>query len=397
MDLDIFGTRKQVDKSNDVARNTFYWPDNLKGQNLVWRLPQNISWNDNVVVREDEIAVFFRDGKALHVFDRPDRYALTTQNIPVLASLGAALTGVKQIGEIYYVQKREFRGKFNSPDTMTYRDKDFGLVNIIVSGQFAYKISDPLLFITQFIGTKGMQQTDEIAYWFQNQIMMVINSTLGKLKKDKDMGILDMPTYLSEIEQFCLSKLTSETEQYGIKITKFSGLVIKLSETVQKAIDQRSAMSALGVNFMQLQTGQAIGGIGEGASKGGDASGFAGLGAGMGAGYAMSQAMGQGMGAQTPPPMAGSIGTSTGVSVCQKCGFKANGTPKFCPECGEPMTSPVGDGVQCPFCKKGVINPGVKFCPECGEKIIQKCPKCDANLSPGVKFCPSCGEKIINK
>jgi membrane protease subunit (stomatin/prohibitin family) len=332
MALDIFGNENQNFKSKEIARNTFYWPDNLKGENLVWRLPRNIAWNDNVVVREDECAVFFRDGKALHVFNRPDRYALTTENVPVLATIGKALTGVQQIGEIYYVQKREFRGKFNSPDNLTYRDTDFGLVNIIVSGQFAYKIFNPLLFITQFIGTKGMQHTDEIANWFQDQIMMVINTTLGKLKKEKAMGVLDMPAYLSEIEQFCLSKLTSETELYGIKITKFSGLVIKLSDVVQKAIDQRSAMSALGVNFMQLQTGQAIGGIGEGAAKGGgDVSGFAGLGAGMGAGYAMSQAMGQSMGGQNVP-IINPQGTTQAISICQKCGFQVNGSVKFCPE-----------------------------------------------------------------
>jgi len=394
MALDTFGSQKQNDKSNDVARNTFYWPDNLKGQNLVWRLPRNISWNDNIVVREDEIAIFFRDGKALHVFDRPDRYAVTTQNVPILASMGAALTGVKQIGEIYYVQKREFRGKFESPNTMTFRDKDFGLANILVSGQFAYKITNPMLFITQFIGTKGMQHTDEIAYWFQDQIMMVINTTLGNLQKNKAMGVLDMPAYLSEIEQMCLSKLTSETEQYGIKVTKFSGLVIKLSEAVQKAIDQRSAMSALGVDYMQLQTGQAIGGIGEGAAKGGDAAGFAGLGAGMGAGLAMSQAMGRNMNAQMIP-MAGSPATAAGISVCSKCGFKANGSVKFCPECGTPMTTPVSGESKCPFCNCAV-NPGSKFCTGCGKKIVTKCPKCDSNLTPGVKFCPSCGEKIIN-
>ncbi len=41
--------------------------------------PRNIMWNDNVLVREDEYGIFFRDGKALVVFDRPDRYALTTE------------------------------------------------------------------------------------------------------------------------------------------------------------------------------------------------------------------------------------------------------------------------------------------------------------------------------
>lgn len=366
MGLDIFGNQKNNYKPDHTARNTFYWPDNLKQSNIVWRLPRNISWNDNLVVREDECAIFFRDGKAMHAFDRPDRYAITTMNVPVLGTLGKLVTGVEQIGEVYWVQKREFRGNFSSPDTLTYRDVDFGLVRIITSGQFAFRINEPMLFITQFIGTKGLQHSDEIINWLKDQIMMVINTTLGKLKKEKQMGVLDMPAFLPEIEQICLSQLKCETYQYGILITKFSGLAIKLPEVVQEAIDKRSAMSALGVNFMQLQTGQAIGGIGEGASKGGgDASGFAGIGAGLGAGYAMSQAMNQAMN-QNMNPNAHQIGISN-----------ENANKAYV----------------CPFCNKS-ISSGAKYCPECGKKLINNCPKCNANLEPGVKYCPNCGEEI---
>jgi hypothetical protein len=35
--------------------------------------------NDNVLVREDEYGVFLRDGKVLASYDRPARYALTTE------------------------------------------------------------------------------------------------------------------------------------------------------------------------------------------------------------------------------------------------------------------------------------------------------------------------------
>lgn len=396
MALDIFGNQKNNFKPDHTARNTFYWPDNLKQSNIVWRLPRNIAWNDNIVVREDEYAIFLRDGKALHVFDRPDRYALTTMNVPALATLGRIVTGVEQIGEIYWVQKREFRGNFSSPDILTYRDVDFGLVRIITSGQFAYKITEPMVFTTQFIGTKGLQHSDEIIHWLKDQIMMILNSVLGNLKKEKQMGVLDMPAFLPEIEQICLSKLASETQQYGIQITKFSGLVIKLPEVVQDAIDKRSAMSALGVNFMQLQTGQAIGGIGEGAAKGGgDASGFAGIGAGLGAGYAMSQAMNQNMNAHSTQ-FGMSVGTATPTSICQKCGNQVSGIVNFCPNCSNPMTNSTETKLICPFCNFG-ISSKVKFCPGCGKKMVYNCPKCDATIALGAKFCQNCGEQIIYK
>ena len=90
--MGLFG--KGAGEKGNVARKTFAWEDTVKNDNVMYRYPRNIEWNDNVVVREDECAIFFRDGKAMHKFDRPGRYAMTTQNVPVLGKLGAAITGI---------------------------------------------------------------------------------------------------------------------------------------------------------------------------------------------------------------------------------------------------------------------------------------------------------------
>jgi membrane protease subunit (stomatin/prohibitin family) len=399
MTLDRFGSPKRDFKPGGSARNTFYWPDNLKRENLVWRLPRNIRWNDNIVVREDENVVLFRDGKALKVFDRPGRYALTTQNVPVLASIEKITAGIEQVGEAYWIQKREFRGRFKAENTLTFRDIDFGLVRIIASGQFAYQITDPILFMTQFIGTKGLQHSDQIIDWLKDQVLMILNSSLGKLKSEKNMGILDMPTYLTEIEQICLSRLKDETGLYGLKITKFSGLVLQLPDSVQEAIDKRSAMAALGVNFLQYQTANAIGGIGEGAAKGGDAAGFASMGVGLGAGLGISQAMAQSMYAQQHPniqPIGGASEAPIGeqqTQTCPKCGCASSPKNKFCPECGAEIQESGSQSITCRACGKP-IPPGSKFCLECGEKQIQQCVKCQKEVSYGTKYCPDCGNRM---
>src|SRR3989442_169600 len=91
---------------------TVAWDDQFKRQNIMWKVPRNIRMNDNIVVREDEIAVFYRDGKVLAYLDRPDRYALTSQNVAVLGKLIQALSGVVQQAEVYYLQKRIFDGQF---------------------------------------------------------------------------------------------------------------------------------------------------------------------------------------------------------------------------------------------------------------------------------------------
>ena len=375
------------------ARAGFYWVEDYKGDNLIWRLPRNIILNDNVLVREDEYGIFFRDGKALAVFDRPDRYALTTQNIPILKDIIGATMGNVQIGEFYWAQRREFRDKFGTAQPLAFRDSDFGVVQIRMFGQFAYKVSDPMLLITQFVGTKGLTKSEEVVEWLKGQIVMVLNDILGELKAKKQMGVLDMPAYLQEIEQMSLAKLTAETESYGLKIMKFSGLTISMPDEVQEAINKRGAMSALGVNYMQYQSGKAIENIGVGAAEGGEGAGFAMMGAGMGAGFGMGNMMMQGMGGMGGAPAPFGQAQPQAVSSarpCAKCGAAVPEGAKFCPSCGEKQVS----GSFCPECG-AAVPAGAKFCPECGKKVgASVCAKCGAELAAGAKFCPECGERV---
>src|SRR2546429_3978439 len=117
----FFGGGRRTDQTAGRSEGlsgsmTVAWDDQFKRQNIMWKVPRNIRMNDNIVVREDEIAVFYRDGKVLAYLDRPDRYALTSQNVAVLGKLIQALSGVVQQAEVYYLQKRIFDGKFGTQD-----------------------------------------------------------------------------------------------------------------------------------------------------------------------------------------------------------------------------------------------------------------------------------------
>ncbi|MEM2950934.1 MAG: SPFH domain-containing protein, partial [Nitrososphaeria archaeon] len=51
---------------------------------IVYRYPKNIiTWGSQLIVREYQVAVFFRDGKAYDVF-QAGRHTITTQNLPLL-------------------------------------------------------------------------------------------------------------------------------------------------------------------------------------------------------------------------------------------------------------------------------------------------------------------------
>jgi membrane protease subunit (stomatin/prohibitin family) len=97
-----------------VGSITINWEPQFKQGNVMWKVPRVIRLNDNIVVREDEIAAFYRDGKVLTYFDQPNRYALTDFNAPIVGKLLKFFTGVQQQAEVYYLQKIFFDGKYGS-------------------------------------------------------------------------------------------------------------------------------------------------------------------------------------------------------------------------------------------------------------------------------------------
>ncbi|MDE1725509.1 MAG: SPFH domain-containing protein, partial [Thaumarchaeota archaeon] len=337
---------------------TIEWDTQYKQGNIMWKVPRLIRLNDNIVVREDEIAVFFRDGKVLTYFDKPNRYALTDFNAPIVGGLLKFFTGVQQAAEVYYLQNRYIDGKFGSQGPYQFVDPVFGIVNLRVFGEFRWKVSSPENFINQFVGTFAVQTSDEIETRLKEQMVILLFNALGKMK-ESGMKITDIATNLQNIEQLVLSNTTTSFGQYGVEINKISGLTISLPDEVQKAINTRSEMSVLGVNYMQYQAGQAMTEAAKNPSGG--AGSLAGLGVGFGAGsgigYAMAGQMGQGM---YQPPM----------KQCQKCGMMMPVSNSFCPSCGESQqqTQQKPQGITCPKCSS-MVAVGSKFCSHCGSEI----------------------------
>ncbi len=367
---------------------TINWENQYKRDNVMWKVPRLIRLNDNIVVREDEIAVFFRDGKVLTYFDQPDRYALTDFNAPVVGKLLKFFTGVVQQAEVYYLQKRFFDGKFGSTQPYEFLDTMFGIVNLRVYGEYRYRVSNAENFINQFVGTFNDETAADVEDRLKDQMVLLTFNAIGKMK-DKGMKVTDLATNLTNIEQVILAMSPDHFQQYGVEINKVPGLTISLPDEVQKAVDTRSQMSVLGVNYMQYQAGQAMvdaaqntsGVAGVGAGLG------VGLGAGAGVGYAMAGPMMQGI--QQQP-----------TKTCAKCGSMVPASSAFCPNCGASMSQQV-QMITCAKCGEKMPE-GTKFCPNCGTAVSPqpqakqeiKCASCGFVLQSPAKFCPNCGKPM---
>ncbi len=343
---------------NLFGSTTVVWDDQFKQGSVLWKVPRNIRLNDNIVVREDEIAVFYRDGKVLTYFDQPNRYALTDINAPIVGKLLKFFTGVQQEADVFYLPKRYLDGKFGSSQPYQFTDPTFGIVNLRVFGEYRWKISSPELFINQFVGTFNADTSDDVEGRVKEQLVILVYNALGKLKV-QGLKITDLAANLTNIEQMVLSQGPDHLGQYGIEINKISGLTISLPDEVQKAIDTRSEMQVLGVNYMQYQTGKAIDDAAKNPSGGAGVT--AGLGAGLGVGYAIGGQMAGGM-------------AQAQMKSCPNCASMIPASAKFCPNCGATQVAaqapptPAGGGRFCPNCGNAVVG-DAKFCHNCGKQL----------------------------
>ncbi|MCP4647733.1 MAG: SPFH domain-containing protein [bacterium] len=360
------------------------------GKEIAHRIPENGSGEfrlgSQCVVRESQEAVFYRDGKAMDVLG-PGRHTLTTQNVPLLAGLVDMAfdgSGTPFRAEVYYINKKTFTEmKWGTKEPIIFRDSELSMVRLRAFGNFSMKVVDSMLFVNKLVGTEGKYSTGDIEGFLKSMII----SRLADLLGETISTIFDLAANYDELGTLAKARFTDDFSKYGIQMVDFYISAITPPEEVQKRIDERSAMGALGDmnEYMRFKTATAMGDAAK-AGAGGAAGAGVGMGAGLGMGMVMANQMGQAMAPSAGGGAAPAAATEALVA-CPACG-KSVPDGKFCPECGKPLAE------SCPSCGKPVAAGG-KFCPSCGTKMGggTKC-ECGADIPAGSKFCPDCGKKV---
>ena len=272
---------------------------------MVARVPETGSGDfrlgSQVIVRESQRAIFYRDGKSLDVFPA-GRHTITTANLPILSGLLRFVTGGDNMftAEVYFVNMREFTDmKWGTPQPISLRDTDLGLVRLRAFGQYSMQISDPKRFVDQIVGTQGLYSTGQIEDYLRNAIISRLTDVLGQNMK----SIFDLPQLFDEISAGMRAKVQDDFTAMGIALKQFMVVSINPTEETAKAIDERSSMGAIGDvdKYMKYKTAQAVGDAAK--SGGGSGDGLSlGAGLGMGAGMAgmITNAMSTNQQAQQP-------------------------------------------------------------------------------------------------
>ncbi len=336
------------------------YPNEASGD-LVHRVPEHGSGEfrlgSQLVVRESQRAVFFRDGKALDVFG-PGRHTISTNNIPLLTGLlGLPFGGDSPFrAEVYFVSMREHLDmKWGSQQPLVYRDSELGMVRLRAFGTYSMKVSDPQVFVNEVVGTRGSYRTSNIEDYLRSIILNEFNDMLG----DVQTSILDIQRMTGELADASRAALSADFNRIGLELVTFQINAITPPEEVQKRIDERSGMGAIGDMgaYTQYRTAQAIGDAARAEGGGGDATS---TGVGLGAGLGIGQAMAGAIGSAYQQGQEGQQQAQPATRQCPSCTATISANAKFCPECGTNLA-----GKSCPQCK-AVNPPGAKFCSNCG-------------------------------
>ena len=267
------------------------------GTEMVHRIPERGSGDfrigSQVIVRDSQAAIFFRDGRALDTFG-PGPHTITTANIPFLVDLiGKAFSGETPFkAEVYFVSLREFTDlKWGTPTPITIKDPILRMARVQARGSYALQITDPQLFVNKIVGTRSIYRTSDIQGFFRSMILTKLTDLLGEMGK----SVIDLAGMAEELTMGVRAKAAEEFEARGVNLTSVYVEYVGPTEETAKAIDEAASMGALGdmSAYMQFQAARAMRDAAQ--QPGGGAGTGVGLGAGVGMGAAMGQMLVQSM------------------------------------------------------------------------------------------------------
>ena len=270
------------------------------------RYQNEIKYGAKLVVREGQAAVFINEGKLADVF-KPGTYELTTQNLPILTTLRGWKYGFNSPfkAEVYFVSTRKFTDlKWGTPGPATMRDKEFGMVRVTSFGIYSIRVSDPGTFVKDLVGTDNRFTTPEIQENLRGKIGLRIKELIPEL----GIPVLDLEARVSDMGNRLRERLAPDFGGFGLELLEVQVQDVGLPEEVEKAIDKRGAMAAIGAGNMQAYAQyETASSIRDAANNPGGAAGAGvGLGAGIAMGAQMMNSMGGAMGGQGgPPPIPG--------------------------------------------------------------------------------------------
>lgn len=267
---------------------------NVASEELAYREPQAGSGDfrigSQVIVRDNQAAVFVRSGQALDALG-PGMHTITTANIPLLVDLiGKAFNNQSPFkAEVYFINLMDFPQVgwgTSQPLALETPGKGLGWLLLQGHGVMDVSISDPQRFAAQYAIGKPIVRLSDIK---ERLLTMVLGELQDIIATHAAGDLTGLNRMISEIEAAALAQMREKFDAVGLRIKAFE--MKPLSAMTTTAEDLRN-MGLLDIaTYQALQASDALRDAAR--NPGGAAGTGVGLGAGIGLGQMMAGAMGQ--------------------------------------------------------------------------------------------------------
>ena len=268
------------------------YPNEMRDE-IVHRFPEtgpgNFRIGSQLIVRESQTAVFFRDGNALDVFG-PGRHTITTANIPVLTGLLGKLFNDRTPfpAEVYFVSMREFPDrKWGTPQPIIVRNPNMGLGVALLQGfgSYGFQVSDPQQFVTQVVGAQGIYNTSDIESRLRAMLLSRLQDLLGETAAKNNVP--EMIALTDELGAGVRAKVQDDFLALGLVLKNF--YIENLKPSTKSAEELRQMGMLDMATYTQLQAADAVRDAAQNPSGGAGLT--AGIGAGLGVGNVLADSL----------------------------------------------------------------------------------------------------------
>ena len=328
-----------------------------------------------LTVRQSQVALFVDKGQIADVFG-PGMYEIKTENMPILADLRGWAYGFKSPfkSDVYFLSMKEcLNNKWGTGSPIWIPDTQFGQVQVRAYGSYSFKIDNPVIFLTEIVGTRSAYKTSDITDQLKEVIISEFTDIIGSLK----LTVVQLASNYNELGEALEETLQHSFKKLGLTLTSFKIGNIGIPPEIEKNLNELTGMNILGsVGNDKLSKIQILKQL----EIMNTAAGNQGMNSMMQAGMGMT------MGMQMGNSFASNMNSVNQTSANNNVSPQTNSISK-------------GEGnIVCSSCLAN-IKSGSKFCPECGTKVelVKKnkfCPECGTSAPEGTKFCMECGTKI---
>ena len=374
---------------------------------FVWKYPrEDFNTLSQLIVHENQEAVFFMNGQALDLFG-PGRYTLKTQNIPLLGrALKLASGGISPFHcEVYFINKTEQMSiKWGTDTRVQFIEPTYRFpLSLGASGEMSLQAVDSKRLLVKLVGTEDGLTQQSLTGCFRAFLMTKVKTYIAQTIKSENISIFEIDEHLTKFSEAIKKLLVPDFADYGVSLERFFVSKVmkpdgdaqyekfkelhfrqyadiaeaKLKQQTEIIHAETEAQKTV-IDSKAQATKRSQEGYTYSQERGFDVAEK----------IAQNEAVGEftnmGVGFGTMAGVGGAVGSMVGnmmrdaVDSSQRKAAPVQGESRFCENCG------------------AGIGAGASFCEECGSPVADHknfCKNCGYVFERPGKFCPKCGTK----